>query len=100
MFLRNLLEYTVPFVLTCTLNNVIYIDFEPLLGLLKKGDFVGFVFNLVSTLIHEILHCFFRGSKNEQEIQDLQYMILEKFLGVSLPDEMKKAKADYYTAGD
>lgn len=68
---------TIGFTLTHTDGNEICIDFEPIFGLLKKGDFDGFVFNLVSTLIHEILHCFYRDSKNEQETRDLQYIILE-----------------------
>jgi hypothetical protein len=91
---------TLAFALTHTLGNTIYIDYETVFGFLKRGDFDGSVFNLVSALIHEILHCFYRDSKSEQEIRDLQYVILEKFLGLSLPDEMKKAKVDYYTARD
>jgi hypothetical protein len=87
---------TLGFTITSPLGNNTYINFEPLLELLKINYGV-FVFNYINTLIHEILHCFFRNSKDEQEIHDLQYVILEKFLGVRLPDEMKKTKAsDYY----
>jgi len=87
---------TLGFAITSPFGNKIYMNFEPLLELLKINYSV-FIFNYVNTLIHEILHCFFRNSKSEQEIHDLQCIILEKFLGVSLPDEMKKRKAsDFY----
>jgi hypothetical protein len=81
--------------ITSPSGNRIYINFKPLLELLEMNYSV-FVFNYINTLIHEILHCFFRNSKNEQEIHDLMFMILEKFLGVRLPDEMKKTKASKY----
>jgi hypothetical protein len=91
---------TLGFAITSEFGNKVYINFEPLLDLLKI-NYGAFIFNLINTLIHEILHCFFINSKNEQEIHDLQYIILEKFLGVNLPDEMKKSKiSDYYKTMD
>ena len=90
---------TLGFTITSNFGNKIYINFEPLLGLLEK-NYLTFVFNLVSTLIHEILHCFYRDSKDEQATFNLQYKLLEVFLGVTLPDEMKKTKATDYFAFD
>ena len=87
---------TLGFAITSETRNEIYINLEPFLELLKINCGV-FILNFVNTLMHEILHCFFRNSKNEQEIHDLQYSILGKFLGVDLPNEMKKSKtSDYY----
>lgn len=91
---------TLGFVITSNFGNKIYINFELLLGLLEK-NYATFVFNLFSTLIHEILHCFYRDLKDERETYDLHCKMLEIFLGVTLPNEMKKAKAtDYYMAID
>jgi predicted Zn-dependent protease with MMP-like domain len=91
---------TLGFALTTdSFGNKIYINFEPLMRLLEENS-VAFVFNLVLTLVHEILHCFYRDSKNEQETLDLSHKMLEIFLGVTLPSEMKEPKADYYTAED
>ena len=88
---------TLGFAITSDFGNKIYINFEPLWGLLKNSR-SSFVFNLVSTLIHEILHCFYRGSKDEQATLNLHYKLLEVFLGVTLSDEIKETKAtDYYT---
>lgn len=86
------------FVITNPYGNKIYINFETHLSLITvEKNISAFIFNLVSTLIHEILHCFFSDLKNEQEIYDLQCNFLETFLGVILPTEMKNAKAsDFY----
>lgn len=90
---------TLGFAITSESGNNVYINFEPLLDLLRI-NYDAFIFNLINTLIHEILHCFFSNLKNEQEIHDLQYRILN-FLGVNLPDEMKKSKiSDYYKTMD
>jgi hypothetical protein len=87
---------TLGFTITSSSGNRICINFEPLLKLLETNSSV-FIFNLVSTLIHEILHCFFRGSKDEQETYNLQCQMLERFLGVTLPTEMKETKtSDFY----
>lgn len=89
--------HTLGFVITSNFGNKIYVNFEPFLGLLEKNGSGVFVFNLVWMLIHEILHCFYRGLKDEQETYDLQCKMTEMFLGVPLPEEMKKTKAsDYY----
>ena len=87
------------FSITSSVGNRIYINFEAHTKiLLTHKNIYAFIFNLVSTLVHEILHCFFSSSKNEQEIHDLQNRMLESFLGVTLPNEIKKTKAsDYYT---
>lgn len=89
---------TLGFTITSNFSNNIYINLEPLLKILEES-YSAFVFNLVSTLIHEILHCFYRDSKDEQATLNLQYKLLEAFLGVTLPDEVKKTKAtDYFTS--
>ncbi len=89
---------TLGFTITSNFSNKIYINFEPLFGLIEKNC-SAFVFNLVSTLIHEILHCFYRDLKDEQATYDLHCKMLEVFLGITLPDEMKETKAsDYYTS--
>jgi len=52
---------------------------------------------VVETYFHEILHGIFQERKSEQEIWDIQFLLIEKFLGFTIPQERKKMKAeDYY----
>lgn len=73
----------------------IYVDIESFIDLLKHG-WATFVLNIVETYFHEILHTAF-PQRFEQEIHDLQCPLIERFLGIPLPEEIKKLKAsDYY----
>jgi hypothetical protein len=73
----------------------IYVDLESFINLLKHG-WATFVLNIVETYFHEILHTAF-PQKSEQEIHDQQFPLIEKFLGIQLPEEIKNLKAsDYY----
>jgi hypothetical protein len=80
------------FVTTSESGNIIHLNFEPLLDLLKERPPLvsAFIFNFVLRLTHEILHCFYVEEKSEQEIHNIQFKILEAFFGVELPDIMKK----------
>lgn len=74
----------------------IYIDLESFVNLLKHG-WATFVLNIVETYFHEILHTAF-PQRFEQEIHDLQCPLIERFLDIPLPEEIKKLKAsDYYS---
>lgn len=73
----------------------IYMDLEHFSDLLKHG-WATFVLNIVEMYFHEILHVTF-PKKFEQEIHDLQCPLIEQFLGIPLPEEIKNLKAsDYY----
>lgn len=73
----------------------IYMDLESFINMLKHG-WATFVLNVVETYFHEILHSAF-PQKFEQEIHDLQCPLIERFLGIQLPEDIKKLKAsDYY----
>ena len=68
------------------------------LGILFEKSPESFVYGFTDSLIHEILHCHFDDSKNEQEIHDLTNSMVESFLGIKLPTEIKQFKAlDKYT---
>jgi len=87
------------FVTTSEYGNTIYLNFEPLLALLREKPSLvsAFIFNFVLRLVHEILHCFYVEEKSEQEIHEIQFRILETFFGIKLPDIMKKeAVSGYY----
>jgi hypothetical protein len=74
----------------------IFIDAGKLFSLLKYG-YPTFVLNFVMTFFHEILHSSFLYLKNEQEIFDIECSLVEKFLGIELPEEVKKRMSkDYY----
>ena len=74
----------------------IYVDLESFINMLKHG-WATFVFNVVETHFHEILHAAY-PQKFEQEIHDLQCPLIERFLGIPLPEEIRKLKAsDYYS---
>jgi hypothetical protein len=52
---------------------------------------------IVEVYFHEILHAA-SLHKSEQETLDLQWPLIEQFLGTMLPEERKKMKAsDYYS---
>jgi len=87
---------TLGFAMTSNLENVIYLNFEPLTRLMLK-NLQTFVFNLAALYIHEILHCYYRSIKDEQETLDLTYKLLGNFLGMSLPKEMTPKASDFYT---
>jgi len=85
------------FVIASKLEARVYIDFEFFFDRLKDYGYLTFILNITQTYLHEILHILF-PQKDEQEIYDLQCSLLESFLGISLPEEMKKLKAsDYYS---
>ena len=74
----------------------ICLDLEYFVELLHHGAGT-FAINLVETYVHEILHIVF-PEKKEQKIHDLQCPLVEKFLGIELPKEIKKLRAsDYYS---
>lgn len=73
----------------------IFVDVEQLIGLLEHG-YATFIYNLVADYIHELIHAVF-PEEEEQKIFDLECEFIEKFLGIKLPNEIKKRKAsDYY----
>jgi hypothetical protein len=84
------------FTVASNLGNKIYVNFEPHLKLLETNNFT-FVFNLLNTLFHEIIHCFYQDSKDEQATFDLHYKLLEAFLDITLPDDKKGKATDYFT---
>ena len=60
-----------------------------------------FVYALVETFFHEILHSAFHNRKTEQEIFNMQFSIIEQFLGIKIPEERKRLRsADYYSDKD
>jgi hypothetical protein len=74
----------------------VYVDAESLIKLSDYG-YPTFIMNLSEIYIHELLHCFYRNTKTEQEIHDMQCPLIEEFIGIELPEEIKKLKAsDYY----
>jgi hypothetical protein len=75
----------------------IFIDCELLTETLRYNA-VTFVYTVVETYFHEILHGVFQERKSEQEIWDIQFSLIENFLGFTIPQERKKLKAeDYYS---
>jgi hypothetical protein len=72
----------------------IYIDLESHIDLLKVGG-TRFIFGLVSTYFHEIVHAGFR-KKSEQEVFDMQHLLLRDFLGVAMPDHWKKVRVSEF----
>jgi len=58
----------------------------------------SFILNLVNAYIHEFLHIAL-PNKTEQEVHDLEFEMVEKFLETKLPGRFKNLKAsDYYKA--
>ena len=69
---------------------------DAFIDLLANG-WLTFIYNLVETYIHEIIHALYQNRMNEQETHDLQCILSEKFLGIPIPKEIKNQKAsDYY----
>ena len=74
----------------------IYLNMEQFFGFLREST-KTFVYHLVQIYIHELLHCFYGVSKNEQEIHNVECEMLEKFSGLTLPDEIKQLKiSEFY----
>lgn len=84
----------------CVGDNIltrIFIDCECLIETLKHNA-VTFVYTVVETYFHEILHGVFQERKSEQEVWDMQFPLIENFLGFRIPQERKKMSAeDYYS---
>ena len=75
----------------------IFVDCERLSKTLRYNA-VTFVYTVVETYFHEILHGVFQERKTEQNIWDIQFSLIENFLGFTIPQERKKLKAeDYYS---
>ena len=76
----------------------IFVDCERLVGTLKHNA-VTFVYTMVETYFHEILHSVLQERKSEQEVWDMQFPLIEDFLGFKIPEERKKMSAgDYYSS--
>lgn len=74
----------------------LHVDAESLINLLPYG-YPTFILDLAELFIHELLHCLYSCDKTEQEIHDMQCPLIEEFIGIELPEEIKKLKAsDYY----
>jgi len=72
-----------------------YFNIGYLLENIQLG-YPSFILNLVNAYVQEILHIAF-PSRREQEIHDLEFKIVEKFLETKLPNEFKNLSAsDYY----
>ena len=83
------------FVIRRATLNKIYVNVGYLIENINLG-YPSFILNLVNAYTHEILHIAF-PNKSEQEIHDLEFETVEKFLGINLPIEFKRLKAsDYY----
>ena len=90
-------EMTRSFTVGNKFSQRIYIDLKAYTDLLRF-NYLTFIMNLVTTYIHEILHIGF-PKRYEQEIHDLECSLVETFLGIELPKEIKNLKAsDYYSA--
>jgi len=86
------LAFTTP----STFFMIIYLNMEQFFNLLKISK-QTFVYHLVEIYIHELLHCYYGLSKNEQEIHITACEMFEKFSGLKLPDEIKKMRmSDFY----
>jgi hypothetical protein len=49
------------------------------------------------TYFHEILHCCYLNLRTEQQILKIECELVEKFFGITLPDERRNLRAeDYY----
>ena len=79
---------TTAFVLDNGLIAVIHVN---VFRLLSCQNSVSMIFNYIDTLIHEINHII-SHQRSEQEIHDLGIPILEKFLGIKIPEEYKNQK--------
>lgn len=66
----------------------IFVNVEERFALLEYG-FPTFILNFVMTYFHEILHCCFLNLRTEQEIFNIEYSLVEKFLEIQLPQEWK-----------
>lgn len=74
----------------------IFVNTDRLLTLLQYG-YPTFILNFVMTYFHEILHCCYLNLKTEQEIFNIECSLVEKYLGIHIPEERKKLKSkDHY----
>lgn len=77
------------------IENDVFIDMEHYVGLVRFGS-ITFLVNMVETFCHEILHCIFYEEKSEQEIYDMQCSMIEVFLGIELPQNIKNFEASNF----
>ena len=76
--------------------DTIYMNMEQFFKLLQESK-KTFVFHLIQIYLHELLHCFYGNLKNEQEIHNAECEMLEKFSGITLPDEVKQLEmSEFY----
>ena len=75
----------------------IFVNVDRLLSILLEHGYPTIILNFVMTYFHEILHCCYLNLRTEQEIFDIECSLVEKYLGIQLPEERKKLKSkDYY----
>jgi hypothetical protein len=75
----------------------IFVNVDRLLSILSKHGYPTIILNFVMTYFHEILHCCYLNLRTEQEIFNIEYELAEKYLGIQLPEKIKKLRSkDYY----
>lgn len=75
----------------------IFVNVDRLLSILLKHGYPTIILNFVMTYFHEILHCCYLNLRTEQEIFNIECSLVEKYLGIQLPEERKSLKSkDYY----
>lgn len=75
----------------------IFVNVDRLLSILLKHGYPTIIINFVMTYLHEILHCCYLNLSTEQEIFNIECTLVEKYLGIQLPEERKNLKSkDHY----
>jgi len=75
----------------------IFVNVDKLLISLLEYGYPTIILNFVMTYFHEILHCCYLNLKTEQEIFEIECSLVEKYLGIQLPEKRKNLRAeDYY----
>jgi len=82
------------FYLANNAKGTIFINVEKLLFLLDKS-YSTFILNLVMTYFHEILHCCYLNLRTEKEIFSIECLLVEKFLGINLPEEWRQLQSKH-----
>ena len=89
-------ERTTAFHIGNSRKGQIFVNADRLFELLKYG-YPTFILNFVMAYFHEILHCCYLNLKTEQEIFQIECSLVERYLGIQLPEERKNLKSkDYY----
>ena len=74
----------------------IFVDVDKLLSLMSQYGYPTFILNFVMIYFHEILHCCYLNLRTEQEIFSLECKLVEKYLGIQIPEERTNLKSKEY----